>query len=499
MNLHPLDPNFLSRLLDSLPNAICVFDEAWKPTYVNTQGSELLDRLAVFESSGNLSRLGTISTGDLQIAADAEPLKLVVDGPPAGILEAAVKSIPHTDPPGSHLVILRDVTQEQANYVRAKEQDRLAAMGQLAAGIAHDFNNVLTAMIGYADVMAMDPETTDKQKENLEIIASQGQRAEQLVRQVLDFSRQRTMRRVPLDVDDLLNEVARLMGQTLPEDVSIEHTIASAPLIARANAMQLQEVMTNLVVNARDAMPSGGTIELAAKRIEVPEDARLMTHSQVGPDAPPSGGSWIAIVVRDTGQGMPLEVQRRVFEPFYTTKPETKGTGLGLAQVYGIVRQHDGYVDLQSEVDVGTTFTIFLPATDDETVADTDTKAEITPGNGETVLVVEDDPVVLGVVIAMLEGIGYNAIAANGGERAIALLEEETKIDVLLTDVVMPGISGVELARRSRELRPDLPVMMMTGHTLDEREAIEQRAAVFLSKPLSLSELAAAVKSQIPD
>jgi two-component system, cell cycle sensor histidine kinase and response regulator CckA len=488
---------FLTTLFDQIEQGISVFDASWGHLFSNQAGKDWLDQTAVFSDRDQLERLGSTGIDDLENALDKDALKLVIDGPPPRILETFTRKIGAPEGGACRLILFNDITREQAQYVRAQEQDRLAAMGQLAAGIAHDFNNMLTAMIGYADIMLLGPDTTERQKQNLEIIATQGRRAEQLVRQVLDFSRQRLTRRVAIEIGSLLGEVAGLMDQTLPESVTIDYAEADTELVAKANATQIQESITNLVVNARDAMPSGGRISLSAKRIDVPEGARLVTHIPDGADVPPPSGSWIAIIVSDTGTGMPPEVSRRVFEPFFTTKPETKGTGLGLAQVYGIVRQHDGYLDLQSEVGVGTTFTLYLPVCEEEAEDIGSGQSQISRGNGETVLIVEDDQVVLQAVSAMVDGIGYDVIEAEDGREALAVLDSDVKIDILLTDVVMPGINGVELVRKASQSHPDLPVVMMTGHTLNEEEAIEEQADAFLNKPLSLAELATALKSLV--
>lgn len=257
----------------------------------------------------------------------------------------------------------------------------------------------------------------------------------------------------------------------------------------RANATQIQETITNLVVNARNAMPDGGTITISLKRVEIPEGARLVTPATEGSYLPPTGGTWVAIVVQDTGSSMPLDVIRRVFEPFLTTKRETKGTGLGLAQVYGIVRQHDGYVDLKSAVGVGTTFTVYLSESAENMQTDGLQDVRIVRGAGETVLIVEDDAIVLRAVSEMTDALGYNVIEAENGTEALAILRDQpTQIDIVLTEVVMPRISGAELARRAREIDTGLRVVMMTGHSLNEEDATDSES--LQSKPVTARELA---------
>ena len=489
---------FLASLLDEIPFATTVFDSDWHHVYSNRIGSLNLDTLAVFDQHGALTRFGSLHTKEMEQAALGTPIKLLVDGPPVQILEITVRTLRIDDTLEHHLLLVKDITEEQSQYVKAQEQDRLAAMGQLAAGIAHDFNNMLTPMIGYADILASSPDTPEDHKEKLAVISNQGKRAEQLVRQVLDFSRQRTTRRTPIDIFSLVTEVASLLKQTVPESVTIALEPNEQKLIAMANATQIHETVTNLVVNARDAMPSGGTITLSTKLVEIPDGDRLVTYDSDGHEVPPEGGNWIAIVVRDSGSGMPPDVIRRVFEPFYTTKTESKGTGLGLAQVYGIVRQHDGFIGLQSAIGVGTTFVIYLPQSDETDGAPPRLESELTRGNGEKVLIVEDDRIVLDAIAAMAEDVGYTVATASDGREALELLEQGGDIQIILTDVVMPGIGGVELARKVAQDYPAIPLIMMTGHTLDERDAIEQRSAAFLSKPLSLPELATALNYATP-
>jgi len=286
-------------------------------------------------------------------------------------------------------LIVSDTTERKRIEERMRGQDRLAAMGQLAAGIAHDFNNILTSMIGFAELVHRRSDVPDSAKADLERVMEGGRRAAHLIRQILDFSRKSLIRRQPLNLASYLRETVRFLQRTIPESIDIVLEISPGQYRVHADPSQLQQALTNLAVNARDAMPEGGELRfgLSCFRLE-PDGARPFRGMEPG--------EWIALSVSDTGHGIPPEVLAHLYEPFFTTKGIGEGTGLGLAQVYGIVKQHGGFIDVETEVGRGTTFLIYLPSLAVWREGPREEAREEMPrGHGEAVLVVEDEPQVL--------------------------------------------------------------------------------------------------------
>ena len=333
-------------------------------------------------------------------------------------------------------MVIRETTQERAVREKVEEQDRLAAMGQLAAGIAHDFNNILTSIIGYSQLLSMRPDTPGPAKGHLQQIVSQGSRAAQLVRQILDFSRKTAVERQPLDLVLLLKEAVKLLERTIPESIQIVAEWSDNEYVVEANLTQLQQVITNLAVNAKDAMPNGGELRIKLSSLHLDPEERPPL-----PEMEP--GDWAVWTVSDTGAGMPAEVLKHIYEPFFTTKQPGEGTGLGLAQVYGIVKQHKGTIEVESELGQGTTFRIYLPQTGQAKAPLQQEEAYIPTGDGETILVVEDESVVRQVVRSMLEDRGYRVITASNGQNALEVYESHCdEVQLVVTDLVMPEMGG---------------------------------------------------------
>ena len=252
------------------------------------------------------------------------------------------------------VLVLRDVTEERANLRRVQMQERLATVGQLAAGIAHDFNNIMAAIVVYTDLLAIDPKLNPENREHVKIIQQQIQRSTSLIRQILDFSRRSIMEPCPIDLLPFIKELDKLLGRILPENILLRLSYSPGAYMIQADPTSLQQVFMNLALNARDAMPAGGILQFALSRQSILEDER--------PPLPElSPGSWIRLSISDNGVGIPESTLSHIFDPFFTTKPVGKGTGLGLAQVYGIVKQHGGSIDVQSVIGAGTTFRLFFP------------------------------------------------------------------------------------------------------------------------------------------
>jgi signal transduction histidine kinase len=350
------------------------------------------------------------------------------------------------------------VAEKERLQLQLQQSQRLESLGQLAGGIAHDFNNLLAVILGYSTFIARRaPEGSDDERDVAEIRTA-GERATRLTQQLLAFARRENVRPKVLDLTGVVLEMEQLLRRTLGEHVKLETALAADLWPIMADYGQLEQVLVNLAVNARDAMPEGGTLTIDTENVEA--DAAYVTLRQGL-----SPGRYVRLRVSDTGVGMSPEVAARAFEPFFTTKPKGEGTGLGLATIYGIVSGAGGHVQAYSEPGLGTTFTVLLPATDAPLPAPPDALREPRAGAGETILVVEDEVAMLEVTRRLLDGGGYSVLTAGGGEEALRVVAAyEGTIDLLLTDVVMPGMLGKEVARRVTALRPGIAVLYMSGY-----------------------------------
>jgi len=389
--------------------------------------------------------------------------------------------------------IYQDLTERRRLEEQLFKAQKMEAIGQLAGGVAHDFNNLLTAILGYADLLAakLDPESLEF--EELDEIRKAGERAASLTRQLLAFSRQQVLERKVLDLNYLITDVERMLRRLIGEDVRLFAVLDPALRRVRADAGQLEQVIMNLAVNARDAMPRGGRLTIETANVEL-DEAYARLHATVLP------GSYVMIAVSDTGVGMNSETLARIFEPFFTTKGQGKGTGLGLATVYGIVKQSGGYVWVYSEVGKGTIFKIYLPRV--EEAAETEPVPAAAPAlrGSETVLLVEDDQSVRTLARSILESYGYTVLEAASGKEGLEVARQYTRpIDLVLTDVVMPEMSGSDMASRLETLRPGVRVLYMSGYTDDAvfRHGLLERGRVFLQKPFTPGALAHKVREAL--
>ena len=386
---------------------------------------------------------------------------------------------------------LEELKETQAQLI---QQERLAAIGQLAAGIAHDFNNLLGAVVLYADLLREEPGLSEKGRERLEIIQKQVRRAASLTEQILDFSRRSLLRPQPLDLGELVEETVRMLERTLGEQVQLEVVVGEGAWPVEADPARLQQALTNLALNARDAMPEGGRLTIRLERLVVRE-------GETPPFRDMPAGAWACLTVADTGAGIPPDVLPRIFEPFFTTKPPGQGTGLGLAQVYGIVKQHGGYIDVQTRVGEGTVFLIYLPLRRVEGEAGGLIRhEEVAPGQGETVLVVEDDPAVRQALVEVLTAHNYRVLAASGGEEALALVAQDPGgVDLVVTDLVMPGMSGLALCRELRARAPALPLVALTGYPPGTRtqDLLESMGVCLAQKPVTPAEVVRVIQEAL--
>lgn len=389
------------------------------------------------------------------------------------------------------LWVYRDITARKRQEREALHQERLAAVGQLSAGVAHDFNNILCSIMGFTELMQSAPETPVSLQPNLRRIGESSRRAAHLVKQILDFS-QKTLRQVrSVDLEACLRETEIFLRASLPETIRIELDVAPGPYTLDAEPVQLQQMITNLAINARDAMPEGGELRLSLSRGEVDDPAESCALC-----GQPLRGEWLRLEVADTGLGIADDVMPHIFEPFFTTRRVGEGTGLGLSQAVGIVAQHGGHLRVRTAVGHGTTFTILLPPG----VAHVPTPApdvrSVTHGAGRHVLLVEDDLSVGEAIAAMLRRLDYRVTVASSGREALDVFARaDGRFDLVLTDVVMPDLDGEALCARLRALSPAVRIAAMSGYPLHARGAGLFRLGVTtrVEKPVSIEQLAAAV------
>jgi two-component system cell cycle sensor histidine kinase/response regulator CckA len=373
----------------------------------------------------------------------------------------------------------------------------MQVVGQLAGGVAHDFNNILTAIIGHCDLMLMRHTPGDIDYDDIQQIKSNSNRAAGLTRQLLAFSRQQTLRPQVLQLADVVSEVSHLLKRLLGETVElvVKHGRNLGPI--RADPGQLEQVIINLAVNARDAMApkGGGTLTIQTFSVKADQVAEL------GSDILPIA-EYSALSVTDTGTGIAPNVLGKIFEPFFTTKEVGKGTGLGLSTVYGIVKQSGGFIFADSKVGEGTRFVIYLPVYREEagaarSRAPAKAKKDELWGSG-TVLLVEDEPMVRSVAERALTRHGYKVVTADNGEEALEILGQGDPIDLLISDVVMPGMDGPTVVREARKSRPELKILFMSGYAEEQlRKSIDIENVNFLPKPFSVTELAEAARRAV--
>lgn len=385
--------------------------------------------------------------------------------------------------------IVVDQTAHRNLEEQVRQSQKLDSLGQLAGGVAHDFNNLLTIILGYSQMIAGDLAATSPVREQIDQIVRAATRAAGLTRQLLTFSRQDQPRPRTLNLNHVVRDVESMLQRLLSENVKTELSLSEDAGLIKADPGQLEQVLVNLALNARDAMPGGGTIWIETAPLIADEFAALCLS--IAP------GEYVQLVVSDSGVGMTPEVQSRIFEPFFTTKGPDKGTGLGLSTVYGIVKQSGGTVSVHSGPGLGTTFRILFPATREAVPAEAAPERNVPGGGNGTILLVEDEDGVLQYVKEILTRAGYDVLSFNNAPMAIAAAASHPgEIDLLITDFILPGATGSEIIRRVLELRPGVPSLVMSGYT-DRLGRRKEETTAYLQKPFSAGDLLAEVRSLI--
>lgn len=478
----------LENLVAHLPNGIIMLNAEHQVVLANPLAQKLMHGLTTAQVGNRLTQLGEYSIETIlnPISTDGPPLTLVPKNLPSQLLEVVANPITTGVETGGWILLLRDVTEERGIQRRIQQQERMAAVGQLAAGIAHDFNNILTSVIGYAELLLLDPSLSPSAKDDVARITKQGQRAAHLVRQILDFSRQTISAKHSLNLLPVVQETIKLLERTIREDIHISLEAEPGDYAILGDLTQIQQALTNLAVNARDAMPVGGNLKFQL--------SRLVLHSgEESPDSELYPGDWIVLAISDTGIGIAPELHQQIFEPFFTTKEVGEGTGLGLAQVYGIMTQHDGYIGVKSQARVGTTFNLYFPALLAAEPSSQETTLELPRGNNELILLVEDDLGVLTITTTMLEHLGYRVLTATNGHEALEMYDKhQSDITLVLTDMTMPQMGGAELTAALRKRNPAVKVVILTGYPQEEigKPELTQGVVDWLHKPLSVENLA---------
>jgi two-component system cell cycle sensor histidine kinase/response regulator CckA len=392
------------------------------------------------------------------------------------------------------IFMMRDITRRK----KAEEEQRelqnellqvqkMDSIGRLAGGIAHDFNNILSAIIGFSQLVLMRLPEDHPEAESIRIISEAGERAAALTRQLLAFSRKQVLEMKSVNLNTIIENMAKMLRRVIGENITLDLNLQNPIRNILADTGQMEQILMNLLVNARDAMPSGGRVKVETSEVCLPEE----NDQKVSP------GSLVMVSITDTGTGMSTEVQERIFEPFFTTKEMGKGTGLGLSTVYGIVKQHDGHITAHSEQGQGTTFKLYFPVVDRETDAiHVQEKPKLMKGS-ETVLVVDDEPSIRKLLMQTMLPLGYKLLEAPSGEDAVKVSDAYPgAIDLLVTDVVMPGMNGMQLAERLRQQRPDMKMIFISGYTDNAvvQQDVIDRKLILIQKPLAPTVLATKVR-----
>ncbi|MDD2735728.1 MAG: ATP-binding protein [Desulfuromonadaceae bacterium] len=496
---------FLKNIVDNIPAMVFVKDsDELRYQAINKAGEELLGYSREELLGRNDYDFFPKEQADFFTSKDREVL---LEGKLVEIPEYAVKTrcggnrilhtkkIPLFDHNGKArymLGISEDITVRKHLEEQLLQSQKMEAVGQLASGVAHDFNNILMVIMGYGSMLKADQTIDDQQRNKIELIMDAAEKASQLTRNLLEFGRKQQFKPRLADINDIVIHIRKFLTRIIGEDVQIRTTVATDSLVADVDSGQIEQVLINLATNARDAMPKGG---------------RLTIETELCPATPPFAGEetpagrCVCISVSDTGSGMDEMTKNRIFEPFFTTKEPGKGTGLGMSIVHGIVKQHNGFIDVVSEPDVGTTFRIYLPLALLQPVAVEPFHPTLIPGgNGETILVVEDDHTVAAMVQEILIEHGYQVILAADGQEAVETFSAQRgRIRLVLMDLVMPRMNGKKASGKMRKLDPGVRVIYTSGYTRDVIESRDARVdeGSLLMKPIPPFELLQRVRETL--
>lgn len=498
----------LTQILEAVPVGIFVADMSGQVILGNSAAKSILGRGAVSDlpiaEHPEVYGVYIAGTDDLY-PAERTPLARALAGEVAsaddievhrddGVVSLSVQAAPIFDSEGAIIAavsVFTDTTERKALEAQLRQALKMEAIGQLAGGVAHDFNNLLTVILSTGAMLLERMGPSDPTREEVQEINSAAERAAGLTRQLLAFSRKQVLQPRTMDINVAIADIENMLRRLIREDIELVTVLDPGAATINADLGQVEQVLVNLVVNARDAMPRGGRLTIAT--------ANAVLSEEIGTTAERRGGpGYVMIAVSDTGIGMSGETQRRIFDPFFTTKEPGHGTGLGLATVYGIVKQSGGDVRVRSETGRGTTFEVYLPRSGPVSRdGATDLELSAVPGGEETILLVEDDASLRALVTRVLKKYGYDVLSAESGIEALAIASSPgARIDAVVTDVVMPGMSGREVVERLQQLRPGLGYLFMSGYTDDDilKGGVLRGETEFLQKPFTPDQLARKIR-----
>jgi signal transduction histidine kinase len=486
----------LKTLVDHMPEGVLLLDGERRVLLANPVAESYIKILTEDDSpvalAGKvLKDLGGWSAEELShVSSEGVWHELEVAGPPQRAFGIAAQPVGTTSPAEGWVLLIWDVTQEREAERRIRQQERLAAVGQLAGGIAHDFNNLLTTILLYAQMLLNKPHLPPDLAPSISTIISESQRAARLVQQILDFGRRAMMETEPVDLVSFIEETLDILRRTFPESIRLITKLEGDSFIVKADPTRIQQVLMNLAVNARDAMPEGGELRIELSCI-------TLTPSSKPPVEEMAAGKWVRLAITDTGSGIPSDVLPHIFEPFFTTKPPGEGTGLGLSQVYGIIQQHGGQITVESQLGNGTIFQVYLPAYETENANCCEPEPVPPPeGKGETILLVEDEERLRDISKDMLETLGYRVLTATDGQQALETYRTAERVDLVITDLVMPVMGGKELIQELIKIDDRVRALAITGYALSTQQ-VELREAGILDivrKPFDVNALGRTIR-----
>jgi two-component system cell cycle sensor histidine kinase/response regulator CckA len=387
-------------------------------------------------------------------------------------------------------VVARDITEKKKMEAKILHAQRIDSIGNLAGGVAHDFNNILTSILGSTTIMKRKMKKNDQWFRFVDIVETAAKRGASLTRQLLTFARKSNVQFRPVILNDIIDETLHLFEHSIDKTISVKRILTSDVCLVNGDDGQIQQSLLNLLINARDAMPDGGVISVQSEKINF--DTRATSSP-----AEPRTGEYVAISVTDHGMGMERQVQQRIFEPFFTTKDQGKGTGLGLAVVYGVVNSHNGFITVQSERGIGSQFTLYFPLLKEADRALHTLKSQKLERGHEKVLVIDDEHNVAEVIGGMLSTLGYSVTAVDSGKKAVALYKKNRRFDVVILDMNMPVMGGKETYAKLKAIDPDIRIVISTGYsnTSSESSPAGESADGFLQKPYQLEELSRTMRN----